>query len=186
MSLLVGVAVAGLLIWAAAQIDADTRGGYWATIGILAAAGIVFSLARLARVRSGAPVQPSVPGFVLGFLPALIAAGWVMLANQPGDGWLESHIRDWSRDISIGGIVSDLGVYVPVVAFGLGTLLGFVLMRPAPVAVPSAALEEPDTAPTVVREPEPATREPVIEKREHLARDEEPERTTVGTGSGRR
>jgi hypothetical protein len=179
MSLLVGVAVGGLLIWAAAQIDADTRGGYWATLGILAAAGLAVSLARLARVRSDAPVQPSIPSFVLGFLPALIAGGWVLLAQQPGDAWLESHLRNWSADLSIDGVVADLGVYAPVLAFGLGTLLGFVLVRPAPAVAPAAAVE-PET---MEREPQPVVREPVIEKREHVA--EEEERTTVGTGARR-
>ena len=173
MSLLVGVAVAGVLIWAAAQVEADHRGGYWATIGIFAAAGLVLSLARLARVRSNAPVLPSIPALVLGFLPALIAAGWVIVARQPGSSWVESHVRNWSGDLSLGSVVADLGVYAPVLAFGLGTLLGFVFTRPAvvPSPPPTAVADEP--APSVVEEPERPT-------------EAERERETVGAGPSRR
>ena len=176
--MLVGVAVAGVLIWAAAHINADHRGGYWATIGILAAAGFLLSLARLARVRSNAPVLPSVPALVLGFLPALIAAGWVIVARQPGSSWLESHVRNWSGDLLLGSIVADLGAYVPVLAFGLGTLLGFVFTRPAAVtAPPSRAAEEP-----VPRG------ERVVDERERgrPTTEGERERETVGAGSRRR
>jgi prepilin signal peptidase PulO-like enzyme (type II secretory pathway) len=176
MSLLVGVAVAGVLIWAAAQVDADNRGGYWATIGILAAAGFVLSLARLARVRSNAPVLPSIPGFVLGFLPALIAAGWVIVARQPGSSWVESHVRNWSGDLSLGSVVADLGVYAPVLAFGLGTLLGFVFTRLAFVPSPPPAAVADEPAPRGERVVEERGR-PTEAEREH---------ETVGAGSNRR
>ena len=175
MSLLVGVAVAGLLIWAAAQVDADNRGGYWATIGILAAAGLVLSLARLARVRSDAPVLPSIPGFVLGFVPALIAAGWVIVARQPGNSWLESHVRNWSGDLSLGSVVADLGAYFPVLAFGLGTLLGFVFTRPAVVPSPPPAAVDAEPAPRDER---------VVEERKRPA-EAEREGETVGAGPRR-
>ena len=44
---LIGVAVAGFLIWIATQISDKTTGGYWAEYGIVAGAGLVLALSQL-------------------------------------------------------------------------------------------------------------------------------------------
>ena len=44
--------------------------------------------------------------FVLGFLPVLVAGGWVLLARQPSD-WMNT--SNWSRDLGIFGVVADVG-----------------------------------------------------------------------------
>jgi hypothetical protein len=121
-------------------------------------------------------VLPSIPGFVLGFLPALIAAGWVIVARQPGNSWPESHVRNWSGDLSLGSVVADLGVYFPVLAFGLGTLLGFVFTRPAVVPSPPAEVVAEEPAPRGERVVEESKKRPAEAEREH---------ETVGAGTRR-
>ena len=46
-------------------------------------------------------------------MPLLVTV-WVALATQPTRG----HVTNWSHDLGIGGVVSDLGVHVSVLAFG--------------------------------------------------------------------
>ena len=51
ISTLAGAAVAGILLWVATQIGAQTSGEYWTTYGLIAAAGltITFSIATGCR-----------------------------------------------------------------------------------------------------------------------------------------
>ena len=42
----------------------------------------------------------------IGFLPVLVAGGWVLLARQPAD-WMNT--SNWSRDLGIFGSVADVG-----------------------------------------------------------------------------
>ena len=60
--------------------------------------------------------------FLIGFLPVLVAGGWVLLARQPAD-WMNT--SNWSRDLSIFGVVDDLGNILPAIAFGIGLTFGF-------------------------------------------------------------
>ena len=60
--------------------------------------------------------------FLIGFLPVLAAGGWVLLARQPAD-WMNT--SNWSRDLSIYGLVADLGNILPAIAFGIGLTFGF-------------------------------------------------------------
>lgn len=153
MSLLIGSALAGLLVWTAAQIKTEYNGGYWAVLGVLAAGGLVLGLARLFTVRGRGTMILSRPTFGLGFLPALVVGGWVLIAAQPHGNWFRGHVRRWSTNIDVGSVVHDLGNYAPVLAFGLGVLLAFALDRVfAPVATPPAA------APSRERDVQPAPR----------------------------
>jgi hypothetical protein len=124
--ILVGVAAAGLLVWVATRPDGQTNSGYWATLGILAGAGLALALIEtvsLGRTRD----RPnfSVPVLLLCFVPALIAAGWIMVAGQPDPNWLRTQVDSWSGHMGIGGLVADVIPYVTVLAFGLGLLFGF-------------------------------------------------------------
>ena len=123
---LLGVAAAGALVWVASQIDDSSNGGYWAVYGLIAAAGLTMALSQLLGgwTKWGMP-RLSVNVFLLAFVPTLIAAGWVILATQPQANWFRDHVLAWSDDISIGGLVRDLGEYVSVLAFGLGLVFGF-------------------------------------------------------------
>ena len=114
-----GAAGAGALLWfSAAHVNRSTTGGYWAAYGLLAAAGLVFGLSQL-RGGGGHP-----PGMLLfGFLPVLIVAGWVIVGMQPSSNWFAHHVRSWSADIGVGGVVRALGTWLGVLAFGIGATL---------------------------------------------------------------
>jgi hypothetical protein len=123
-STLVGAAVAGFLIWLAVQIGTQTAAEYWAAYGLIAAAGLTMALSQVAGgwTKWGRPrLSPGV--FLLGFLPALVVGGWVLLARQPADFFNTSN---WSRDAGIMGPVGDLGEALAAISFLIGLTFGFV------------------------------------------------------------
>ena len=107
-----------ILLWLATQIGAETSGEYWATYGLIAAAGLTMALSQILGgwTKWGWP-RFSTGVFLLGFLPVLVAGGWILLARQPAD-WLNT--SNWSRDLGIYGAVADLGNILPAIAFGVG------------------------------------------------------------------
>lgn len=150
---LAGAGAAGVLIWLSTQIGQGSTGGYWAAVGILAGAGLTMAFSQLfgGWTKWGMP-KISAGVFLIGFLPVLIAAGWVLLAMQPHAGWFRDHVLAWSGDIGIRDVVRDLGTWFGVLAFGIGYSLGLVL-EPMPRPVPQrrraedrAAADEPTTA----------------------------------------
>jgi hypothetical protein len=150
VSTLLGAAIAGFLLWLATQFDVEgSTADYWATLGLCAAAGLAMALSQVLGgwTKWGEP-RLSRGVFLLGFLPALVAGGWVLLAAMPAD-W--GNTSNWSRDLGIGGIVDDLAVVATAIAFGLGLILGLCF----------------DTAPRRVR-----AAEPVAPKREEAVADE--------------
>jgi len=187
---LIGVAAVGVLLWFATQIignDPSTAsaGEYWATFGVVASAGLVIALSQLLGgwTKWGWP-QISGKVFLLGFLPALVAGGWILAAQEPGDAWLGRNIRNWSGDLGIEGLVSDLGLMIPAVAFVIGLVFGLTFDTTGPRSartkgVPAAGAQRPvatdgngmaedrraqldDDVTTVdEQQPAPRTREPV-------------------------
>jgi hypothetical protein len=156
---LIGVAVAGFLIWfGASALPSEgeaTLGEFWWAAALIAAAGLVMALSQLIGgwTKWG---RPHISGnvFLLGFLPALIAGGWAVLAAEPGDHWLGGHVRDWSDDIGLEGLVGDLAKAWPAVSFGVGLVLGLTLDTTGPRTAPvEAAAGEPE-AETAVRDVE--------------------------------
>ena len=122
ISTLVGATVAGILLWVATQIGTETSGEYWTTYGLIAAAGLTMALSQILGgwTKWGWP-RFSIGVFTLGFLPVLVAGGWVLLARQPAD-WMNT--SNWSRDLGIYGAVADLGNILSVIAFGIGLVFG--------------------------------------------------------------
>jgi hypothetical protein len=123
---LVGVATAGFLIWLSTQFG-QSVGAYWAKIGLLAGAGLALPLSQLfgGWTKWGWP-RFSGDVLLLGFLPALIAAGWVILSGQPDDNWFQRHVTSWSGDLHAARLVRHLReTYLDVLAFGLGAVFGF-------------------------------------------------------------
>src|SRR5213076_1975312 len=118
---LIASAIAGLLIWLATQIGVSSNGDYWATYGVIAAAGLLMALSQLLGgwTKWGWP-RISISVFLWAFIPVAIAAGWVILAHQPHPNWFRNHVLNWSSDIGILGLVRDLTEYVSVLAFGIG------------------------------------------------------------------
>jgi hypothetical protein len=120
---LLGTAIAGVLLWvAAAHIDRTTTGGYWAAYCIVAAAGLVFGLSQLRGTGGHPPAM-----LLLGFLPVLIVAGWVIVAMQPNGAAPAAHVRSWSADMGILDVVRAVGTWLGVLAFGIGATLATVL-----------------------------------------------------------
>jgi hypothetical protein len=116
---LLGAAVAGVLIWLASQVDGSTTGGYWSVYGLLAAAGLTMALSQILGgwTKWGWP-RLALNVFLIAFVPVLIAGGWVLLGGQPHGNWFRDHVRSWSGDLSIGGLVGDLSDYASVLGFG--------------------------------------------------------------------
>ena len=123
ISTLAGATVAGILLWFATQVGTETNSEYWATYGLIAAAGLAMALSQILGgwTKWGWP-RFSLGVFLLGFLPVLVAGGWVLLARQPAD-WMNT--SNWSRDLGLDGVVSDLGNILPAIAFGIGLTFGF-------------------------------------------------------------
>jgi hypothetical protein len=173
---LVGVAVAGFLIWWGASALPDegdaTIGEFWWAAGLIAAAGLIMALSQLLGgwTKWG---RPRISGnvFLLGFLPALIAGGWVVVAAESGDHWLGSHVRGWSDDIGLESLVGDLMKAWPAIAFGVGLALGLTFdttgPRTEPVPEPGGPPIDGDAA------------EPGLE-----ARNREPDDRRVPSGEG--
>jgi len=147
-STLVGAGVAGFLIWFAAQMGTGSSGEYWATYGLIAAAGLTIALSQIVGgwTKWGFP-RLSVGVFLLGFLPVLVIGVWVLLARQPADFFNTSN---WSRDIGVAGVVSDLGELLAAVAFGIGLTFGLTFDTAGPrreVEVHETVDETPRGAP---------------------------------------
>ena len=102
-------------MWLAAQVGRQTTGGYWAALGIVAGAGIIFALSQR-RGSTGHPLRM----FLVGFLPVLVVGGWVLLAAQPHSNWFRSHVLSWSGDLHIRGLVQDVGTWAGVLALAIG------------------------------------------------------------------
>jgi len=178
---------AGLLLWVATQVGQQSTGRFWASMGIVAAAGLAFALLHgLGGWTKGLRLRLSPGTFVLGFLPTLIVAGWVLMATQPGNGWHGSTVASWSSSIGVLNVVHDIGLWHGVLAFGLGLILGLSLDT-VPVAsevVVADAVPAPQDAPVVAtQDAEAADRwaadEPLVAERE-AAQKAEPRTVVVG------
>jgi hypothetical protein len=184
---LAGAAVAGILLWFATQVGTETNGEYWATYGLIAAAGLTMALSQIVGgwTKWGWP-RFSAGVFLIGFLPVLVAGGWILLARQPAD-WMNT--SNWSRDLGLNGVVQDLGNILPAIAFGIGLTFGFAfdtagprrrvverdreVERPVATPVPARTAETADTRVTRRDADEPLT----AERDAHL-----PEPPTVPVG----
>ena len=130
---LLGAAGAGLLIWLATLVGRDTDARWWIATGIVAGAGLALALSQLLGgwTKWGLP-RLSAPVFLLAFVPAAVCVGWVLLTTQPDGGWQQARFENWSGDLGILGLVRDLAVYAPVLAFGLGSLFGYTFDTAGP------------------------------------------------------
>ena len=140
--------------------------------------------------------------FLIGFLPVLVVAGWVLLAGQPDSNWFQRHVDSWSGSIAIDGPVHDLRSVLVVLAFGLGLVFGFTFdtsgpRRPGEPIWESSVPEEPavpagtpvadDAAPTTVIEGDGAATERDREARRHSGpRDRTPRPHVAALSAARR
>ena len=70
--------------------------------------------------------------FLVGFVPTLIVGGWMLAAHEPQNYWLGRHVRSWSGDIGIDGLVDSLGLMLPAIAFGIGLVFGLTFDTTGP------------------------------------------------------
>jgi hypothetical protein len=174
---LIGAATAGVLLWLGASLVPDDEffsiGDYWSTAGLVAAAGLTMALSQLLGgwTKWG---WPRVSGnvFLMAFLPVLIVGGWILAAAEPGDHWLGSHVRNWSEDLGIRGLIGDLTLMFPAIAFGIGLVFGFTFDTTGP-RIPKKAKPVAAIVPTPKPESEPVT-----------ATDGEPKAVETGGGTG--
>lgn len=183
----VAAGTAGLLLWLATQVGQQTTARFWAAMGIVAAAGLVLSLAQvIAGWTKGLRLRVSPGTLLLGFLPVLVVGGWTLLATQPGGGWHTGTFVSWSTSIGVMGVAHDLGLWHGVLAFGLGLVLGLAFdSMPAaliedetPVAGHEAA-KAPQTAPGTVQLDREAVDDPLSAERE-AAHEAQPHTVVVG------
>jgi len=135
---LIGAASAGVLLWLATTVVPDSLadaslGGYWAAFGLVALGGLVMALSQLLGgwTKWGWP-RVSSHVFLVGFVPTLIVGGWMLAAHEPQNYWLGRHVRSWSGDIGIDGLVDSLGLMLPAIAFGIGLVFGFTFDTTGP------------------------------------------------------
>ena len=119
---LVGVAAAGVLLWLASQLDMDVTGDYWGAVGLAAAAGLAMALMQIAGgwTKWGLP-RVTGPVFLLGFVPALVAGGLVLLYAQPDSG---SFGAGWAGDLGFAYLADDLEAVVLPIALVIGLAFG--------------------------------------------------------------
>ena len=149
MTMLIVAAAAGALVWYAGRFDGTTSHDYWISLGLIAAAGLIVGLA------AGLYTVQAAASLIAALVPLLVVI-WVALATQPTGG----HVTNWSHDLGIAGVVSDLGVHVSVLAFGACVIVATAagLLGSRRVTVPAADREPVTTAPETDRvsaEPEP-------------------------------
>jgi hypothetical protein len=178
----IAAGTAGLLLWLATQVGEQTTLRFWASLGIVAGAGLVFAVAQsIGGWTKGLRLRLSQGTFLLGFVPALVVVGWILMATQPGNGWHGGRFASWSSSIGVLNVVHDLGLWHGVLAFGLGIVLGLSLDTvPAVVDVP-VVVDKPAAAATA--EPVPTDRwaadEPLAAERD-AALTAEPHTVIVG------
>jgi hypothetical protein len=168
---LIGIAVAGFLIWWGASAlpseGAASIGEFWWAVGLIAAAGLTMAVSQLLGgwTKWGWP-RISRNVFLLAFLPAFIAGGWVVVAAEPADHWLGSHVREWSDDVGLESLVGDLVEVWPAVSFGVGLVFGLTFDTTGPKTAPAA---EPAGRPVeeAAEQPEPTRETPQPETPPH-------------------
>ena len=170
LTTLAAAAAAGFLVWFAPHFHRWTTGGYWGVVALMAIAGALIGLSQLCG-RDGNPTA----GFLVAFLPVLVAAGWVILTAQPQENWVRDHVLSWSGEMGIEHTVHNLGEHVAVLAFGLGVVFGLTFepkmvrrspkkTHGAPTAGASAPNRPPGAADPVVKAP--AVEEPPAQQAE--------------------
>lgn len=130
---LAGVAVAGFLIWLAQLLNLTHTKGFWAAMGIIAGAGLVLGLSQLfgGWTKWGMPVMS--PGvFLFAFVPTAVVVGWILLVTQPENGWYQHKFQSWSASMGIEHFVRDMGLFRPLLAFGLGLVFAFTFDTTGP------------------------------------------------------
>jgi hypothetical protein len=198
LTLAAAAGLAGLLLYLAAEVGMQSTLRFWASLGIVAAAGLVLALAPvLGGWTSGLRLRISPGTFVLGFVPVLVCVGWILMATQPGSGWHEGRIVSWSHSLGLMGVIHALGLWHGALAFGFGFVLGTTLDAvPVAMAVDEVVADRRPgrTGMTPVQRKRPVWRqrpaadtvadEPLTAEQLEAAHNAEPPTVTVGPHTG--
>ena len=149
LTLALAAALAGFALWGATQVGMQTTGRFWVAMAIVAGAGLLLALAsHVGTWTKGLRMRLSPTTFGLAFLPVLVCVGWLLIANQPGNGWQEGRVDSWSTSLGILGLVHSIGLWHGVLAFGFGLMLGLSFDGvPAPVEETAPAYAGPAGVP---------------------------------------
>jgi hypothetical protein len=130
---LIGVLAAGFLLWLASYLNLDSTGEYWGAMGLVAGAGLALVLSQLfgGWTKWGLP-KISLAVLLLGWVPAAVATGWILLTVQPENGWQQGRLESWSDSIGILQFVQDVGIFQAAVALAFGAVTGFVFDTTGP------------------------------------------------------
>ena len=79
---------------------------------------------------------------------------WILIFHQPDHGLGRNHIRKWSNDIGIDGLVKDFKEYIAVLSFGLGLVFGYTFDTTGPM--PRRTRDEAPARPSVAERTTPA------------------------------
>jgi hypothetical protein len=173
LTLALAAALAGFALWGATQVGTQTTGRFWIAMAIVAGGGLLLALAsHVGTWTKGLRMRMSPSTFGLAFLPTLVCVGWLLIANQPGNGWQEGRIDSWSSSLGILGLVHSIGLWHGVLAFGFGLMLGLSFDGvPAPVEETAPAYTGPAGVPAAgPATGSPAADEPVTAERRYAAR----------------
>ncbi len=133
---LVGVAGAIFLTWLAAEIftTGDGTADFWVAMGLVAGGGLALGLSQLfgGWTKWGVP-RVSSGVFLFGWIPTAVVVGWILLTMQPGGGWQQTRLEDWSDTIGILGFVNNFEAWLTAVpALILGLVTAFVFDTSGP------------------------------------------------------
>jgi hypothetical protein len=170
--------IAGFLLWVATQVGQGSTQRFWIAMAVIAVAGLVMAVSQLLGgwTKWGWP-RVSLGVFTLAFLPVLVCVGWILLATQPGNGWHEGLLVDWSHSIGIYGLVHAIGLYHAVLAFVFGLVLGCSFDTTGSRRRDEAILKEvwtDEAASVPVAQDDRVADEPVTAEREEIPRTEDP------------
>jgi len=130
---LLGVVAAAVLLWLASYLNLDSTNEFWGAMGLVAAAGLALVLAQVfgGWTKWGLP-KISMAVLLLGWVPAALATGWILLTVQPANGWQQGRLESWSDTLGILDLVRDIGVFQAAVALGFGAVTGFIFDTTGP------------------------------------------------------
>jgi hypothetical protein len=163
LTTLLAAGAAGFLLWLAAQFDMHTTGGYWAAMGVVAGCGVLLGVAQLRGWGGNPPAM-----LLLGFLPVLVCAGWVVVYDQPHANWFRDHVTSWSSNIGVLDVVRDLATWNGVLAFGIGLAFAYTVEP----AVLGRRREVVATEPPVATQPPLSMERTVADEPTQAERDE--------------
>jgi hypothetical protein len=139
-------------------------------------------LIGLAQLRS--PMVDAPGMLILAWIPITVAAGWVLVFDQPAANTFRDHVRNWSADLGIADVVHYVTPFMMVLAFAIGLVFGLTMLAGWAMQRETVVAEEERTA--VMPVPTRMTAPPPLVSARPATETEAAEEETVVTGNGSR